>query len=150
MTFEQIFNVESAVERAIITLLGADNCYEEFSDGVKKTPGYEVKFAGEPTGKKRAWKDIKLDCEWRGVLETRVVTTRFQNSDQHAALLVRARIELSRALYIDSQLPFHWITYVQEKPLTRAHDRETGIDTSTLHHELVVSVRDECWLDESQ
>ena len=148
MTFEQLFDIESAIENATIAILGSG--YHEFSDGVKKTPNYEVKFAGGPTGQKRAWKNIKLDCEWRGTLETRIVTTRFQNSDKHAPLLVQARIRLMQGLLVfnDTNLPFHWVTYIQETPVTRAHDKETGIDASTLHHELVVSIRAECWLDE--
>src|SRR5688572_14262045 len=118
-TFEQIFDIENAVERAAIAVV-AGNSYQEFSDATKKTPGYEFKFTAEPTGQKKPWKNVRLDREWRGILETRVVTTRGQNSDRHPELLVHARIELSLIQRsVEPHLPFHWITFVQEKQLTR-------------------------------
>lgn len=152
MTFEQLFDIESAVESAAMAILGPEQSWNEFSDVLKDGPliGYEVKFAGGPTGIKRPWRNIKLDCEWRGNLEIGVVTTRFQNSDKHAALLVQARIRMMQGLLLfnDSNLPFHWVIYIQELPIIRVHDRETMTDHSTLHFDLKLSVREECWLAE--
>jgi hypothetical protein len=153
MTFEQLFDFESAIENAACQILG-ENAWHEFSDKVANGPliGYEVKFAGGPTGdKKRRWKQIILPTEWRGTLEVRVVTTRFQNSNEHAALLTQARVSFLQALYLfnDTNLPFHWVTYVAEQPCVRGHDQENGgIDHTTLRFELVVSIREECWLEE--
>jgi hypothetical protein len=153
MTFSDLFNFESAIENAACAILG-ENAWHEFSDAVRTGPliGYEVKFAGAPTGdKKRAWKQILLPTEWRGTLEVRVVTTRFQNSDQHAPLLTQARVSFLQALYLfnDTNLPYHWVTYVAEQPCVRGHDQENGgIDHTTLRFELVVSIREEHWLDQ--
>jgi hypothetical protein len=155
MTFEDLFNFESAIETAACAILG-ETAWHEFSDKVATGPliGYEVKFAGTPTGVQRQWKSIKLPVEYRGTLEVRVVTTRFQNSDKHAALLTQARVSFLQALYLfnDTNLPYHWVTYVAEQSAVRGHDQENGgnggIDHTTLRFELVVSIRDECWLDE--
>jgi hypothetical protein len=145
ISFEEIFDIENIVERAAMAVVEG-NGYQEFSDATKRTPGYEFKFTGEPTGEKKGWKNVKLDRAWMGALETKIVTERGQNSDRHSELLVHARIELSLIqLRVEPYLPHHWITFVQEKAITRGHIVERAHDWSVLHHDLKIEVRGESW-----
>lgn len=149
-SFENIFDLEGAMERAAIHILGEKaGKYQQFSDEIKRTPAYEVQFdATAATGQIKIWRGLHLRREWRGQFNIRIVTLRGKNSAEHLPMLVHARIQFMQwmTIFDDVALPYHQVTFLQELPITRGYNAEMLHDWSELHFDTVFSVRDDAWL----
>jgi hypothetical protein len=119
-----------------------------FSDGVKSTPYVEIEFEEtQVTDHIHIYNGFNYRDVTRGVLVTRICTTRGADSNQQKAILgqVRASAQNWRAQFNTDVLPYWGINLFTETGLKRYIDPENRVDKTELRYHVHFNIRENAW-----
>lgn len=141
---------ESQIEPAWVSILQAAglNAMQEFVDLSKVTPYVDVSLTNVvPTGQRQIYQGTEHYSAWTGTLNTRVVTQRGKNSDQHAAILGKIRILVTDFWnqFTPALLPWHQVRVLKEAHLDRGIEADRLLDWSLIGLQINFAVRPDAW-----
>lgn len=144
-TLIDLLKIEGSIEAAgcaILTLTA--KAVSQFSDKKRAQPGYEVKVSDvkETRGLYFHIDGIKYPAEWKGMFRVRSVTKRYETSDEQPALTAAVRLMRFQypTLFSEANLPFHYLTWMEESGGARQHT-EDKFDLTDQDFDIIVRIR---------
>lgn len=139
-----LLGIEAAFEPAWSGILRpAAAAHSEFQDKETQTPRYAIRLEAVASTREYLPGNLRRPYRWTARAVTTITTKRFVNSDQHNEMLASARLEawcfLTR--FNKTNLPYHSITTMDETAGTRSFTPEDEIDTTVLHHDIIIEIR---------
>lgn len=158
MTYEQLFQVETAYEMAFQSILqnaGIEKVFRSRENREAQSPYVEVRFICGAVSEKRQHfvnKDTPLIYSgWFGSqLQFDVTTQRVNNGDQHKVLLGKIRLEcqmfrLVQTWYATDAAERHAIADIRENNSVHTFDTENDIDMTTITFHLSHNLKDDAF-----
>ncbi len=155
-SIESLLAYETAIEDAWQSIqknAGID-ARVEFSDAPIVTPRSDINLFnvvpndGNGNEHYKTFPDGRMLYDvFSGILVSKIVTTRGENSSQHNAMLGRVRLCAFnfRKLFTAANLPFHTVRNMKEEQKISVTDSDRDLDLSELHHRIVFSIDENAW-----
>jgi hypothetical protein len=147
-SLQQLYAFEDAVEKAFLEILNVDPVvpvFLDFSDQEKVTPYIEIRLSDmRAKGSRILPNGAEVAHIWEGMLISRVVTSRGQNSDQHAGIVGWIRTAVIQA-QTKINLPYHKIARVLPTDSPRGIQPELRLDWTEVHHLIVIGIDNNAW-----
>lgn len=144
ISLKVLLGIESAFESGWSGILRpAAAAHSEFQDKQTETPRYSIRLEAVASTREYLTGNLRRPYRWTARAVTIITTKRFVNSDQHNEMIAEAREAawcfLTR--FTDANLPYHSITAMDETAGTRSHDTEDETDTTVIHHDIIIEIR---------
>ena len=151
-TYDQIYDVQSAIETAATYILSAScgiaHTYTSRNNSNKETPSAEVQFSlGAPIGHTAIVSGSVVFDAWSGNLSVMIVSDRAVNNVSHSLYVDRTRRHLqNEALwYSGSILPNHVCFRSTNTNTLSQIDEEMNLDVTAMTFEQMIFVKPNAW-----